>query len=897
MLAEWWHEVRYRLRALTRGAALDRDLDVEIDAHLEREAEVLQRHGLSPDEARRRAKLAFGGVQAVREQTRDARGVRLVEHVVQDTGYAWRRLRRSPALSLTVVSLLALTIGSATTVFSVVNAVLLRPLPYGDPDRIVMVWETRGQTTQGVVGRHEYPEWARSNRTFEAMSPLIYQGGVHLTDGGEPAALFGVRVASTFFPVMGVAPVMGRAFDAADDETGRGNVVVLSERLWRSRFGGDPGVIGRTIHLNERAVQIVGVMPASFGFPQGPAGIAPDIWMPTAENTEHQVGRHDLFVVGRLRPGVTAAQAQADLSGIATQLAQRYPNNSAGHGANVIALHEQLVKDVRSALLVLFGAVGFLLLIGCSNVASLLLARGATRQREVALRVALGATRPRLLRPLVIESLMLSVAGGACGILLAVASLAILRRFMPPGTVPVGVITLDRTVLTFATAISVVTGIVFGLAPAFQASRAVPTDALGQGGRWQAGGRTRVRRGLVIAQVALAVPLVLGAALMGRGLVALHAVDPGFVVKDILAVDVSLRGATYASPHRQRDFFEAVEGRVRTLPGVLGVGSVNNVPLEEARSGIGIEVEGKAEEPGQPTSAQYRVVTPGYFRTIGVAFVSGRDFSLSDARLALPLIRWSPQQPLPPDFDRPQPIPVAIVNDSMARQFWPDGAIGRRFKVLASPWITVVGVVRDMRTESLRRATGPEFYLTAAQEPQASMGLLVRTSGIPTDLAAAIRSSIAVVDPSVPIASMRTLEDVVDETFGRPRFLSALLGSFAAIALGLMAIGIYGLLAFAMAQRLPEIGVRLALGASRSQIRGLVLRDAGTMTVIGVGIGIGAGLALGRFLADQLYGVTPSDPTTLGLAMMTVMAIVGAACWLPVRRAGRVDPIVVLRHE
>ncbi len=897
MMAEWWHELRYRLRALMRGGALDRELNDEIEGHLAREAEALERHGLAPDEARRRARLAFGGLEGVREQSRDARGTRLFEDIVQDTGYAWRRVRRSPALSLTVIALLTLTIGSATTVFSVVNAVLLRPLPFGNPDRIVMVWETRAQTAEAVVGRHEYPEWVRSNRTFDAMSPMIYQSGVHLTDAGDPAVLLGVRVASSFFQVMGVAPAIGRALSAAEDQPGRGDVVVLSDRLWRSRFGGDVSVVGRTIHLNERPVQIVGVMPASFLFPQGPAGVAPDIWTPIAEAIESQVGRHDLFVVGRLRPGVTAAQAQADLSAVATSLEQRYRSDSAGHGTSVIALHAQLVKDVRSSLMVLLGAVGFLLLIGCSNVASLLLARGATRRREVALQVALGATHARLLRSLVIESLLLSMAGAASGVALAVASLTVLRRLVPPGTVPVGTVTLDGTVLTFAMAVSVLTGMVFGVAPAFQAGRAVPADALGQGGRWQAGGRTRVRRGLVIAQVALAVPLVLGAALMARGLVALHAVDPGFVVRDILATDLSVRGKTYASPYRQRDFFEVVEARARQLPGVLHVGSVNNVPLEEGRSGIGIEVEGKTDQPGQRTSAQYRVATPGYFKTIGVPFVSGRDFSSSDARLALPLIRWYPQQPLPPDFDRPQPIPVAIVNDSMARQFWPDGAVGRRFKVLFSPWITVVGVVRDMRTESLRRATGPEFYLSAAQEPQTSMGLLVRTSSAPTDLAPAIRSTIAGVDPSVPIASMQTLDDIVDQGLGRPRFLSALLGTFAGIALGLMTVGIYGLLAFTMAQRLPEIGVRLALGATRRQIHALVLRDAATMTVVGVGIGLAAALALGRFLADQLYGVTPSDPITLGMATTTVIAVVGVACWLPVRRAGRVDPIVVLRHD
>ena len=360
---------------------------------------------------------------------------------------------------------------------------------------------------------------------------------------------------------------------------------------------------------------------------------------------------------------------------------------------------------------------------------------------------------------------------------------------------------------------------------------------------------------------------------------------------------MSLRGTAYAPPQRQREFFDAVEERLRQLPGVLRAGSINEVPLGGGTSGIAIQLEGKPEQPGQSANAQYRVVTPGYFTTIGVPFVAGRDFSPSDARLALPLIRWFPQQRIPPDFNRPQPIPVAVINESMARRLWPDGAVGRRFKVLFSPWITVAGVVRDMRTVSLRASTGPEFYLSASQEPQSSMSLLVRTAGAPLDLAPGIRSAVSAVDSSLPIAAMRTLEEIVDSGFGRPRLVSALLGTFAGIALMLMTVGIYGLLAFTTAQRLPEIGVRLALGATRRQIHGLVLRDAALMTGAGVVIGLLAAFALGRFIADQLYGVTPTDPATLVTVTALVVAIVGLACWRPVRRAGRIDPIVVLRHE
>jgi predicted permease len=897
MFDELWSEIRYRLRALVRGGALDREMEDEIEAHLAREAEVLERRGLSPADARREARLAFGCVESVKESTRDARGTRLLEDSLRDLGYAWRGLRRSPGFAIPGVLLLALTIGSATVVFSVVNAVLLRPLPYGDPDRIALVWETRENGAQNLVAGHEFPEWARSNRTFDALSPIIYDNGVQLTSAAEPAALLAAKVGTAFFDVMGVAPALGRGFPPDADTEGHGDAVVLSDRLWRSTFGADPGVIGRSIRLDDRQFQVVGVMPPGFAFPPAPAGQPPDLWLPIAENIERYVGRHYLVVVGRVKPGVTMARAQADLAGVATVLEARYPGDSGGHGVRVVPLHESLVRDVRPSLLLLFGAVGFLLLIGCSNVASLLTARGVARRREVAMQLALGATRGRLLRQLIVESLVLSGIGGACGLGLAVAIVGLVPALAPPGAIGVETIPVDRTVLAFAAGLAMLTGLIFGVVPALQVSDGAPADRLAQGGRTLVGTSGRVRRALVVAQIALAVPLVFGAALMTRGLVALQRVDPGFAVQSTLALDLTLRGKAYGPPRRQRTFFDTVEERLRQTPGVLHVGAVNNVPLGAGVSGIGIEVEGHAEQAGQRTSAQYRVVTPGYFGTIDVPFVAGRDFTPSDARVALPLVRWFPQQPHPAEIDRPQPIPVAIVNESMARRLWPNGAIGRRFKVLFSPWITVAGVVRDMRTVSLKASAGPEFYLSAAQEPQAEMTVLARTAGAPLDLAPVVRAAIADVDPSVPIGALRTLEDVVDRSLGQPRFVSTLMGAFAGMALVLMAVGVYGLLAFTTAQRLPEIGLRIALGATHRQVRRLVLSNAAVMTGVGILIGVAAALGLGRFIADQLFGVTPADPVTLALVVLVVVAAVGLASWLPVRRAARVDPIAVLRHE
>lgn len=820
---------------------------------------------------------------------------------MQDVRTTFRRLRRSPMLSCTVVALLALTVGSATLVFTVVNAVLLRPLPYSAPDRIALVWETRGDTTEGVVGAHEYPEWERSNTTFDAMAPMIYNEGVHLTGAGDPMALLAVRVSSRFFPVMGVSPAIGRAFSSDEDVAGRGEVVILSDRLWRSRFGADPGVIGRAIVLNDRPFQIVGVMPPSFAFPVGPGGVTPDVWTPVAENIEGYVGRHYVFVVGRVKPSVTMAQAEADLSRVATTLAARYPDNSGGHGVRVVPLRESLVKDVRPSLVLLAGAVGCLLLIGCSNVASLLMARGLARRREIALEQALGASRGRLIRQLFAESLALSSAGGALGVVLAYALVRVVPSLVPPGTLTTTAITIDASVLAFAAGVSIATGLIFGVAPALQARRIGPAEMIRHGGRALVGGHTRARRVLVTAQVALAVLLVVGATLMVRGLVALQRVDPGFDTAHTMAVDISLRGEAYAPAHRRRAFFDDVEDRIARMPGVAAVGSVSEVPLGESVNGVGIGVEGAPDEPGERGGAEYRVVTHGYFGTIGVPFIAGRDFRPSDARVALPLIRWYPQQPLPAEFDRPQAAPVAIINESMARRFWPDteleDVVGRRFNMVFSPWITVIGVVRDMRTVSLRTETGPEFYLAASQEPQASMSLLVRTSGDPVGLAPAVRAAVRDVDATLPISSVRTMDEVAGSGLARPRFMSVLLGTFAAVALLLMTIGVYGLLAFTTAQRLPEMGIRAALGATRRQLHVLVLRDAIVMTAAGVLVGALAAVALGRLIADQIFGVAPTDPLTFASVIGLVVLIVGLACWRPVRRAGRVDPAVTLRAE
>jgi putative ABC transport system permease protein len=803
-----------------------------------------------------------------------------------------------PSLPMMVIGLLALTIGSATVVFGVVNAVLLRPLPYPNADRIVLIWETRANVRENNVGAHEYPVWVRRNRSFSDMAAVIYNEGVHVTEAGEPKAILGVRVAEAFFRVIGVQPAIGRAFTRDEDTPGRGRVAVISDRLWRERFGADASAIGRQIVLDGQPHQIVGVMPPGFAFPPARARQTPDVWVPIAENVEPMRGRHFLWVFGRLKDGTSVAQADADMSAIAAAIAKELPEWSEGHSANVMPLQDHLVRDVRPSLMLLLGAVGCLVLIGCSNVASLLLARGLVRRREISLELALGATRWRVARQLFAESLVMAVIGGALGLILAVWLTHLVPSLVPPDQLSVEAISVDQIVLYFALAVSILTGLLFGIAPAIQLRRVDPAQTLARGGRSIFGGRhTRARRVLVVVQIALAVLLVLGATLMARGLVALRRVDPGFETRNTLTADVTLRGPRYASAVQQRQFFDDVETQARALPGVTAVGAINEVPLGGGIAGIAIGIEGPANRPAEDGSAQYRVVSPGYFKTMGVRFVAGRDFAASDARLAVPLIRWWPQQPFPDQFNAPQPMPVAVINESMARAYWPTGALDRRFTVIASPPITVIGVVADMRTVSLRAGTGPEFYLTSVQEPQTQMSLLVRGSGAPLSFAPAVRSVINRVDPALPIGRIEPMDDVVAKMFDQPTFMSTLLGAFGGLALLLMTVGVYGLLAFTTAQRLPEMGVRVALGAGRGQIRFLILRDAFAMTMLGVVGGVAAGLALGRFIEGELYGITPTDRMTYVVVIAVVSLIVALACWRPARQASRVDPVVILRQD
>jgi putative ABC transport system permease protein len=822
-------------------------------------------------------------------------------NLADDFRQAWRMVRRAPLLSAFVILLMALSIGSTTAVFSIVHAVLLRPLPFPKPDRLVMVWERQGpEDPRNMVGAHEFPEWERRSRSFERLAAISFDREYNLTGAGEPLKLVTPRVTSAFFQVLGIQPEAGRVFAAEEDEPGHGDVVILSDRLWRSRFGADPAIVGRAISLSGVPYTVTGVMPPEFDFPPGAAGASPDAWVPIAEPIQLYRGRHYLWVVARLRDGVTIAGAQAEMDGIAAAIANELPQFSRGHGVNVQPLHGEIVQSVSRTLLLLFAGVGLVLLIGCCNVANLLLARAASRQQEIAVRVALGAGRLRIGRQLLAEGGLLACTGGAAGVLLA-TWLTALARATAPGEVPrLQQAQIDSTTLIFAAALSVLTAMAFGLVPLAQVARVQVADRLKHGAKGVARlGRQPLRRTLIIVEVMLTMVVATASGLLVQSFLRVSRVDSGFQAGGVVAADVALPSTRYATATAQRTFFDAAMARVQASQAVTSVGATSMVPQGLGRGSIAIQIEGRrAARPGDEPSAAYRVVSDDYFKVLRVAFIEGRPFTAADTRVAVPIIRWFPEQRQPERFDDPQPAPVAIVNESMARRFWPgESPLGRRFTVLFSPPITTVGVVKDTRDESPWEDAGPEFYLSHRQEPQNRMTLLVRGADTIAGLPPLVRSAIWSIDRDLPVANLRPLAEIVDGNVALYRAMVVLMGGFALSAIVLMALGIYAVVSYTTAQRTYEIGVRLALGARQTDIRRLVLVSGAGTVLVGIIAGAAGAYALARYAGSLLYEIRPADPATYVFLGAVVLVIAAAAAWAPARRAQRVDPVSVLRNE
>jgi putative ABC transport system permease protein len=876
-MASLWRNLRHKETS-------ERELDAELRACAALLEDEKRAAGMAPEEARRQALVEIGGIEQVKEQVREVKMGALVETIWRDVRLAGRTLARAPGFTIAAVLALALGIGATTAIFSVVDAVLLRPLPYDEPDRLAVIFN-RGFS---AVSPANFLDWRRQASRLSAMG-AAEAWGTNLGGGDRAERLEGVHVTAGLLPMLGVRPLLGRLFVPEEDNPGRSHVVVLNHRLWQRRFGGDPGIIGRSLLLDGEPHTVVGVMPRGFEFPPFWATGA-EVWAPMPLS-DRATNRHaeSLRAFARLAPGATLEEARAELATIAARMEQAEP----GTNKDVVlrALDEVVVGNVRMALLVLLGAVAFLLLIACANVAHMLLARAAARHREIALRAALGASRGRVIRHLLTETLVLAGAGGAAGLALAGAAIRGLIA-MSPGNLPrLESATLDWRVLAVTGAVSLATGILFGLLPALQASRTDLNASLREGDRASTAGRGRhrLRRLLMASELALALVLLVGAGLMIRTFVALRRFDPGFDPRHVVSAVVSLTGSQAAEPGRRLPFYRAALDRIRALPGVESAATINHLPLAGDVWRTPFHVEGApVEAAGEGPRATYRVVSPGYFPAMGLRLVRGRDFGAEDA------------------MEAPG---VVIVNESLAQKSWPGiDPVGRRLTLDPDDpvWLTVVGVTRDAVRGEWAARPDPEVYLPLLQSrtylerrggPFAFMTIVVRTSADPAAVAPSVRSAVWEVDGNVAVSDLQTMDDVVAHSTASPRFYLLLLGSFAAAALALAAVGIYGVMSYSVARRRGEIGIRMALGAKPGDVLRLVMGEAISVAAAGALVGLVAALALSRLMSGLLYGVAATDPITFAgvCAVLTVVAL--AATYIPARRAVRVDPLAALRCD
>jgi putative ABC transport system permease protein len=804
----------------------------------------------------------------------------------QDLRFGFRQLLAKPGFAAIAILSLALGIGANTAIFSLLDAVLLRPLPFHDPDRLVMVWEdaTRVGFPRNTPAPANYADWKAQNRVFEDMAAVNWRS-YNLTDEGEPEKVEAQGVTANFFPLLGVKPELGRVFTEEEDQPGRSNVALISYGLWQRRFGGDPALVGKEILLDGQKRTVIGVAPPGFQFLSKETGL----WVPMAFSPQELANRgsHYLTVVARMKPGVTLQEARADVAAITQRINRDNPVSWSGFeiGSVVISMREQLAGDARQALLVLLVAVGFVLLIACANIANLLLSRGAARYREIALRAALGAGRHRIVRQLLTESVLLAVAGGATGLLFAWLSFSFLKQIIPDAMSLNAGVRIDAKVFGFTLLLSLLTGIIFGIAPALQAAKVDLNEALKQGGgRAGAGaGHHRLRGALVVIEVAMALVLLVGAGLLIQTFLRLRALDIGVNPENVLTLRTALPRNKYGELPKRDAFYQQVLERVRALPGVISAGYTTAAPLTWKGGTNGFTVEGREQGPGQ--DAQNRQISLGYMETMGVKIRQGRFFD---------------------DHDDAQAQPVAIINETMARQFWPgENPLGKRFKLgpgdSQRPWVTIVGVIVDVKEMGLEAPAKAEMFLPYQQLPNMLWNiprdLAVHTTGDPLSVAAAVRQAIWSVDRNQPVSNIRTMDEILSEEVAQRRIGMTLLAAFAALALLLASLGIYGVLSYSVAQRTHEIGIRMALGAGRKDVLQMALADGMRLAAAGVVIGLGASFALTRLMERLLFGVSASDPLTLGGVTLLLVAVALVACLIPARRATKVDPVVALRTE
>jgi putative ABC transport system permease protein len=887
-------DLLFRLRALFRRDAMEAEMDEELRAHFENYVEKLVASGQPREEAVRRTRLEFGGYEQIKEECRDARGVSFLETLTRDVCYGLRVLCKNLGFSAVAILTLALGIGANTALFSVIDSVLLRSLPYQDPAGLVTIWDKTSQfaNAHDTVSPPDFLDWSSRSDAFSGMAAIADERD-NLTGIGDPQEVIVQLVSANSFSVLGVNPLMGAGFTSENGEQGHDNVVILSYGLWKEGFASDGAIIGKTILLNGHAQTVVGVAPKSFHWfiKEGSlTGAKPQMWAPLVFPQEYHdrknVGRF-LTVVARLKPGVTLSQAQSQMNTIAARLAQEYPDYNGHWGTSVVALRDQISGDLRPALLILFGAVGFVLLIACANVSSLLLARAANREREMAVRTAMGASRWRIARQLLTESLLLAVIGGGIGIALAVWGTNALLAASPGNLLDLRAVSIDGRVLAFAAGATLLAGLLFGFLPSYISAHAGISETLKEGGRSSSAGKRRriVRSAFVVAQIGLALVLLSGSGLLIRSFIRLAGVDPGFDASHLLSFKVSLPSSKYSTDPARLAFFEQLLARISRLPGVRSASTNSYPPFSGLGPATAVHILSKPEQSlmNLPT-ATVCVVGQDYFRTMEIPLRAGRTFS--EEELA-------------------QDRHVVIVNQALADKLLSgENPLGQKAVIFMHSLVEaqetpseIIGVVGDVRQMGLDTPAEPAVYWPHPELVYSSMTVVVRTAGDPLSLVSAVRSELQQMDRELPLAGVTTMEQVMSESLARSRFTMLLLGIFAALALVLASIGIYGVIAYSVAQRTQEFGIRMALGADRRAVLRLVLGEGTFLTLCGIGIGIVAAFTVTRLMATLLYGISATDPLTFFMVALLLAVVALIACYIPARRATRVDPIVALRYE
>ena len=905
------HRFRSFLRATFFRARTDAEMDAELRSHVEARARDLERQGIcgSAAEAEHRARLEFGALQPTREECRETRRANVLESFVQDLRFGARMLRRNQGFTVVAVLTLALGIGANVAIFSVIRAVLLRPLPFPHPEQLVRIYDDLDGSDASDVGMSIPEQWdLERSGVFSGLSP-DGGGNVNLTGGDHPEHIEIMTVSPNYFSILGAAPELGRVFSDADNVPGFADAVVISDAFWRRQFGGDPKVIGRKIGIDIDLYTVVGIMPPGFHHPGRTLSVGgPDVWntagfsgypfpIPPVRSYRFQSG-----AIARLKPGFMLAQAQSQIDALVARLTRQFPDDypaAQRWRIRLVPMQKALVGDVRTELLVIFGAVAFVLLIACVNLANLLLARGSGRQREIAIRLSVGARRGRLITQLLTESVLLSMLAGAAALVAVFALKSSLLRFAPADLPRISEVSLGPGVLIFAFALAIATGVIFGLAPALQTTRTSHVIALREGasGAGSSKQHHRLSRMLVATEIALSLVLLIGAGLLLRSFQRIIAVRPGFEPRGLLTAKLWIPFTNdpkldkYPTNELRDAFYQEILRRVSALPGVEGValGSNRSLPMDDQHNPVPFSIENRQQDMDHPPEAEASHVSPSYFSVLKTPLIAGRFFS---------------------DSDNPKTSFAVIVDETFARTYWPDSpadAVGKRLRlnigvqsnlvVAPDPWRTIVGVVGDMKFSGVEAPNAPHIFRTFLQAPPYDAVIYVRTSGDRAALGDAIRREVLALDPNIPVFQIRTMEEIVSGFLAERRFALELLAVFAGVALLLASIGIYGVMAYTFSRRTNEIGIRIALGATRADILRLALGEGAATIVLGLTAGLAGALLVTRFIQSMLFSVRPADPITY----MTIAALLAAAtllaCLVPAHRATRVDPLIALRHE